>query len=147
MEKKKSFLLWVKEHKKQLIIAGVSVVTIVGIILGIKNRESIMKLWESLRLVVTKQPMQAAEVKIMLSTTSAPISVPVIDTVPVTEITVIKTTGGIARSPFDVSEHFRNLHEGWQASATKIATAVAHGYDLQPGQTWVDSFTKGGAAA
>lgn len=34
MEEKKSFLIWVKEHKKQLIIAGVSVATIVGIILA-----------------------------------------------------------------------------------------------------------------
>lgn len=56
MEEKKSFLLWVKEHKKQLIIAGVSVATIVVIILGIKNRESIMKLWNSLKKAIAKTP-------------------------------------------------------------------------------------------
>lgn len=146
MEEKKSFLIWVKEHKKQLIIAGVGVATIVGIILAIKNRESIMRMWESLRLSITKQPLKATEGKSMLSTTSAPISVPVIEVVPATEITVIRMTD-IEQSPFDVSKHLRNLHEGWEASATKIATAAEHGYNLQPGQTWVDSFTKGGIAA
>lgn len=56
MEEKKSFLLWVKEHKKQLIIAGVSVATIVGIILAIKNRESIIRLWTSLKKAIEKTP-------------------------------------------------------------------------------------------
>lgn len=37
-ETKKSFLVWVKVHKKQLILTGVSITTIVGIILGIKNK-------------------------------------------------------------------------------------------------------------
>lgn len=56
MEEKKSFLIWVKEHKKQLIIAGVSVATIVGIILAIKNRESIIKLWTSLKRTIENKP-------------------------------------------------------------------------------------------
>ena len=145
-EEKTGILAWIKAHKKELIITGISMTTIIGVILGIKNREAIMNLWESLRLAITKQPLEAAEVKSILSTTSAPISVPVIDIVPATEITVIRTTG-TAQSPFDVSEHLRNLHEGWQASATKIATAAEHGYNLQPGQTWVELFTKGGIAA
>jgi predicted transcriptional regulator len=56
MEEKKSFLLWVKVHKKQLIIAGVSLATIVGIILGIKNRESIIRFWNSLKKAIEKTP-------------------------------------------------------------------------------------------
>jgi len=77
----------------------------------------------------------------MLSTEPAMISAPVIEVVPMTEITVIRMTD-IEQSHFDVSKHIRNLHEGWEASATKIATAAEHNYNLQPGQTWVDSFTK-----
>jgi hypothetical protein len=146
MEEKAGMLAWIKAHKKELIIAGISITAIIGVILGIRNRESIMRVWESLRLAITKQPLKAAEVKSMLSTTSAPISVPVIDIVPATEITVIRTTG-TAQSHFDVSEHIRNLHDGWHTSVNKIATAVEHGYNLQPGQTWVDSYTKGGIAA
>lgn len=64
MEEKKSFLIWVKEHKKQLIIAGVSVATIVGIIIAIKNRESIIRLWTSLKKTIEKTP----EIKPSVST-------------------------------------------------------------------------------
>lgn len=138
MEEKKSFLIWVKEHKKQLIIAGVSVATIVGIILAIKNRESIMRMWESLRLAITKQPSKADEVKSMLSTTSVPISVPVIEVVPATEIMVIRTNG-TARSPFDVREHLRNLPEGHHPSARKIIEAAESGIELATNQTLVSA--------
>ncbi len=146
MEEKTSILAWIKAHKKELVIAGISITALVGVILGIRNRESIMRVWESLRLAIKKQPLKAVEVKNMLSTTSAPISVPIIDTVPAAEITVIRATG-TAQSPFDVSEHIRNLREGWNASVNKIATAAEHGYNLQPGQTWVKTYSKGCVAA
>ena len=145
-EEKAGIFEWIKTHKKQLIVVGISITAIIGAILVIKNRESIMRMWESLRLAIAKQPLKATEGKSMLSTTSAPISVSVTDIVPSTEITVIRTTG-IEQSPVDVSDHLRKLHEGWQASANKIVTAAEHGYNLQPGQTWVDSYTKGGVAA
>ena len=44
--------------------------------------------------------------------------------------------------PIDVTEHIRNLPEGWHASEKKIASAAEHGYNLQPGQTWVENYTK-----
>ena len=145
-EEKAVILAWIYAHKKELIIAGISITAIIGVILGVKTRESIMRFWESLSLSISKQPLKATGGKSMLSTTSTPIPVPVIEVFPATEITVVRTIG-IEKSPFNVSEHLRNLHEGWQASATKIATAAEHGIDLQPRQTWVDSFTKGGIAA
>ncbi|MDD3185315.1 MAG: hypothetical protein ACOX1S_14975 [Anaerostipes sp.] len=45
-------------------------------------------------------------------------------------------------TPIEVSEHLRNLPEGWNASAEKILSATEHGYQLNPGQTWVDTYTK-----
>lgn len=47
------------------------------------------------------------------------------------------------QSPFDVCDHIRKLPNGWHASAEKIMTAAEYGYNLKPGQTWVDSYTKG----
>ena len=44
--------------------------------------------------------------------------------------------------PIDVTEHIRNLPEGWHASEKKIASAAEHGYNLKPGQTWVENYTK-----
>ena len=42
LEKKKgTFITWVKSHKKELIFAGISIASIIGIILGIKNKDSI----------------------------------------------------------------------------------------------------------
>lgn len=52
-----------------------------------------------------------------------------------------------SQSIIDVSEHLRNLHEGWKASEDKIATAAENGFELEPGQTWVGAYQKGGTAA
>ncbi len=42
MEKeKKTFVDWVKEHKKELIIAGVSIAAIIAVIVGIKNHKAL----------------------------------------------------------------------------------------------------------
>lgn len=38
------------------------------------------------------------------------------------------------------SKHIRNLPEGQNASAEKIATAEANGFKLEDGQTWVDEY-------
>ena len=47
-ESKKGVVVWIKEHKAQLILAGVSITAIVGIIWGIKNKDELTKLWSSL---------------------------------------------------------------------------------------------------
>ena len=38
------------------------------------------------------------------------------------------------------SKHIRNLAEGQNASAEKIASAEANGFNLKEGQTWVDEY-------
>ena len=40
-EQKKTCITWVKEHKKELIIAGVSVSAIILTILGLKNQKAL----------------------------------------------------------------------------------------------------------
>ena len=64
---------------------------------------------------------------------------------------VIEPTEKIVRSlpqgSFEVTDHIRNLPEGWRATAGKIATAAEHGYELLPGQTWVERYTKNEIAA
>ena len=51
------------------------------------------------------------------------------------------------RAAHDVCEHVRNLPNGWNASPEKAETAADHGYDLGPGQTWVESYTTGNKTA
>lgn len=135
MEKeKKTFVDWIKEHKRELIIAGVSIAAIIAVIIGIKNHKALEETWASLRKLVEKTPE----------------AIPIVNTV--TEVTPLKDIVEINivttdRRPYDVAEHLRNLPEGWKASAEKIATAAEHGYDLLPGQTWVEAYRIGGFAA
>ncbi len=133
---KKTFVDWVKEHKKELIIAGVSIVALIAVIIGIKNHKTLKKAWSSLRKLAEKTPE----------------AMPVAKSVPVTEVSSVKENIDVNimsadRVPHNVAEHLRNLPEGWKTSAQKIATAAEHGYDLLPGQTWVEAYRTGGMAA
>lgn len=44
---KKDFIEWVKDNKKQILLAGISVSTLVMTIIGIKNKDAINALWKS----------------------------------------------------------------------------------------------------
>lgn len=137
MEKeKKTFVQWVKEHKKELIIAGVSIAAIIAVIIGIKNHKALEEAWASLRKLVEKTPECIPVEKTVAATENVPVK-------DIVEINIVTAD----RIPHDVAEHLRNLPEGRKASAEKIATAAEHGYDLLPGQTWVEAYRTGGLAA
>ena len=137
MEKdKKTFLDWIKKHKKELIIAGVCVAAIIAVIMGIKNREALGEAWSSLRKLVEKTPEA-------IPTVNSASNVQVMQAKVIEEVDSLR----IDKIPHDVAEHLRNLPEGWKASAEKIATAAEHGYNLRPGQTWVEAYRTGGFAA
>lgn len=134
-QQKAAFISWVKEHKKQLIIAGISATAIIGTILAVRNRKELVKLSESLCDLIKKH-----NGKCNITSATEEILPSAVDTSHFPEIHVTKNTNTV---PFEVSSHIRNLSNGRQASAKKIATAVENGYVLEPGQTWVDSYTKG----
>lgn len=133
---KKTFVEWIKAHKTELIIAGISITAIVGIIIGIKKYQVLEEEWISLKNLVEKPPENISFVKMSVDE-EINVDKEVID------ITVIQSS----RTPHNVSEHLRNLPEGWKASAEKIAMAAEHGYELLPGQTWVEAYRTGGLAA
>ena len=56
MQEKNLFICWVKEHKKELIIAGVSAAAIAAIILGYKNREYLISIISNLDKKVDSLP-------------------------------------------------------------------------------------------
>ena len=137
-QEKKGFWTWVKEHKKELAIAGITVGSI--ILLAVCNRDSLEACWDSLKKAISAKladapkvaahssPVIAAEVSVLVS---AP---------------VVAEAARMTCDPFEVSNHIRNLPQGWNPSPEKIAEAEALGIDLQPGQTIVDSYTKGRVA-
>ena len=138
MEERKGLIRWIKEHKKELIIAGISIATLVLIVLGIKNRETLAALWDSLREVAKEPTAKIAGPVIKVATEIPQDSAQ--------EVIVVMTSNSDTL-PFEVSRHIRNLPEGWHASPEKIAEALKNNIILMEGQTWVDSYMKGGAAA
>jgi len=143
---KKGFLAWIKKHRKELIIAGISATALIGIIVYIKNRDSIEVLWKSLIGSIEKSPTEAPKISQTTIDKIAQSSVTVTEAINTCKIPV--TNSEITyQNPFEVSDHIRNLHEGWRASAKKITEAESMGIILQEGQTLVDAYIKGSVAA
>ena len=134
-EQKHKLWLWVKAHKKQLLIAGISITAIAAILLGIKKREALTSLWKELNAKIDKAPALGMEEPIVM------ISDSITESVNSTRGYTLPTT------PVNVEWHLRNLSGGRQHSAAKAAEAVQLGIELLPNQTIVDSYTKYADAA
>ncbi len=134
LETKNGFIDWVKAHKKQLIAAGVGIISIIGIILGLKNKDALEVLWASLAERIKKVPSAVAE-----ALPATPVVAPVLETVTSTRTYTPPTEA------FDVSRHIRTMSAGRHHSAGKAVEAAALGIELLPNQTLVDAYTKGAA--
>lgn len=53
-EDKKGIMDWIKAHKKQLILIGISISTLIAIVLGLKNKDAMMELLDNLKDEVEK---------------------------------------------------------------------------------------------
>lgn len=136
-EKKNTFLEWVNIHKKELIIAGISITTIVAIVLGLKNRAAIESYWQSLLQLLEKD-----------NHTNNLIAQPhVIKHSNVPSYSINNNIIPFSKSPHHVSEHIRTLPNGHNASISKLEFAKNNGIQLLPGQTIVNSYTTGGGVA
>lgn len=142
-QEKKGFVAWVKAHKKQLIIAGVSIGAIIAVVLGIKNKDALIKMRGTLKESI-KEPVTLVSKLTEAAPVTSVINITEVEEIPAVKISDVNRT---IQYPFDVSDHIRNLHPGWKASAEKIAEAEMLGIVLQLGQTIVDGYTKGGMAA
>ena len=60
-ETHKGFLAWVKIHKTQLSIVGVSIPTIIAVVLGLKNKNAIGALWNQLNEKIKKANMYSSK--------------------------------------------------------------------------------------
>lgn len=131
MNEKHKFVNWVKDHKKQLLIAGISVTAVIGIIIGLKNKEAIKELWENLENSLSK------------TTEKLPESITIVKTDPqlIEEVIPVRLYTS-PQETFGVSQHIRNLSGGRHHSIEKAAEAAALGMDLLPHQTLVDTYTK-----
>lgn len=60
-ESKKGLLVWVKTHKTQLILVGISIPTIIAVVLGLKNKDAIKALWDQLNEEIKKANMYSSK--------------------------------------------------------------------------------------
>lgn len=58
---KNSAIVWVKEHKLQLLLAGVSITTVILTVMGIKNKDALTDLWESLKKQIEKGALYSSK--------------------------------------------------------------------------------------
>ena len=128
---KKNCITWIKGHKKELLIAGVSASAIILVILGLKNQKALEEARQALEKLAETVPEEISTLEIPLEHNI----IPAVDKIPIT------------RTPHDVSFHRRNLPEGRNASPEKLAQAAARGIVLAPGQTFVEAYRTGGVAA
>ena len=137
MKEQKGLIRWIKKHKNELAIVGISITTLITLVLGIKNKEMIRSLWNSLQVNINQPsvivPKKMPDAAMQIKSESIQIDVPA----------VAKANS----LPYEVSQHIRNLHAGQHASPGKIASAMEKDIILMDGQTWVKSYMKGGVAA
>lgn len=130
-ENKKRLIAWVKAHRTQLLLAGISVVAFIGAVLCVKNREKLVELLEALENSIKNPPTKnAATVPVPQMTKS------------VTEVVQLPRSYTSPQIPFDVSQHIRTMSDRKHHSAQKAAEAEALGISLLPNQTLVDTYTK-----
>lgn len=128
----KKLIKWVKAHKKQLIMAGISIPVIIGLIVTAKNTDAVSKLIDQLKTLFTEDVVSNA-INVEEGGTVSPI------------YEILKETG--SKAPHMVSEHIRNLPNGYHASDAKISEALRKGIELMEGQTLVDTYRTGNLAA
>lgn len=58
---KKGFITWVKEHKTQLLLTGISVTAILAALLGVKNKGAINELWKTLKKQIEKGTLYSSK--------------------------------------------------------------------------------------
>ena len=138
MKEQKKMIHWIKKHKTALVIAGISIGSLILLVLGIRNKEKIVSIWDLLKSA-TETPSLGIPDSVRESA---------IDSLPEHIQKYVETKDTCSdRVRFRVSGHIRNLPDGWNASPQKIDSALKYNIILMDGQTWVDSYLKGGAAA
>ena len=130
-EKKADFLGWIKQHQKQLILAGISISVVIGIILSAKNKEVLEELWATLKRSAKKE--RQPQLKSISLTQMVP---------PATTMLTAPRNYTLPQEPVDVCMHIRTLTGGRVHSVEKAAEAEALGILLQPNQTLVDQHTR-----
>lgn len=126
-----SIKAWARRHKKSITIICV-IVSVVGAVavLVINGRKVTIPVKELADKVVPDIPRAVKPIEASMGTFN--------EVAPQIDETVTVDVDGLLKT-FPRAEFIRHLHEGWHASAEKLAQATAMGINLKPGETLVDA--------
>ena len=130
-KRENDFIVWVKEHKIQLLLAGISITAVIGTVIGLKNKDAIQELWSSLQDSIKVKP----EMPLRFSTIT-PISLCESQDMHSSQRNLT------AEQIINVKSHIRELSGGRRHSHVKELEAAELGITLLPNQTIVDAYTK-----
>lgn len=136
----KSLLVWIKEHKKALVLAGISITAIIVAVLLTQNSVLLMEMGKALRQTIGKSATKS-QIPAALTTKASLSPIDINGGRAAIDSTLIK------RAPHEVSEHIRNLPQGYRASPSKLSMAAEKGLELMEGQTFVSSYRTGNITA
>lgn len=125
--KKKSLFEKAKDHKKELAIGAVTILSVVAIVLVVKNKATIEAAIKSTHTKgglanSLKGRNDVAPTISEVTHTSIPSNAPIVE--------------------INVRGHIRNLPDGWNPSTSNKEVARNLGYCLDEHQTWVNPYTK-----
>lgn len=60
-DKKQDIIKWIKTHKAQLLLVGISIPTLITLVLGLKNKAAVIKLLENLREEIKKANLYSSK--------------------------------------------------------------------------------------
>ena len=137
MEKRESVKKWSRNHRKQIIVAGVAMTAIAGVLIGLKRRNIMQEIRNS--AVACDLKLRSDEI---VAGTVLNVDYEIGKDA---SINIISKPDNrtISRNPFEVTGHVRNLTAGWHPSQEKIDFAQTQGIDLLENQTFVNTYTKG----
>lgn len=126
---KKTVIGWIKKHKKELLIIGISIAGLIAVILGMNNKNELEEKYSLLKESVKKS--SGCIFKEDFASESKEVLIPA-------DLEEPQNNLEIGKKLLSRCSHLRKLPIGHKASAEKIATAKENGFDdLEKGYTWV----------
>ena len=130
-KEEKTIIEWIKNNKKKLVVAGVSITTLTLVVLAKKNKIK----WEEPCLPIFSENKQTNQSRIEKIHST-------IDTLPLQSQSQSTRMPIASNGPFDVKQHIRTMSPNKHHSAEKAAEAKLLGIILEPNQTIVDEYQR-----
>lgn len=126
---------WVRKHRKEVIAATILAISGTIAILLINGKKASIPVKELADKLISVTPKAIKSIETMSATATHAIP----EAAKASELVALEVDGVVRTFPREA--FIRQLHEGWKASAAKLAEAEALNIALKPGETLVRACT------